>query len=63
MQFTGDLLALDVLQRNHPFGELLLVRDGIAQRPGQVIQFLADRGDFCRAGRRDAGVVAARLDA
>ena len=52
MQFPGDLLALDILQRDDALGQTPLVVDGISQRGREVIQFVANNDKLRRAIRR-----------
>ena len=62
MQLARDFLALDVLQRDNALGQTPLVVDRIAQRGGKVIQLVANGGEFRRAIRLHARVVAAGFD-
>ena len=62
MQFARDLLALDVLQRHHPLGQTPLVVHRVSQRRREMVQLVADRGEFGRTVRLHPRVVAPGFD-
>jgi hypothetical protein len=62
MQLARNFLAFDILQRDDALGQTPLVVNRIAQSGRKVIQLVADRGEFRRAIRFHARVVATGLD-
>ena len=62
MQLARNFLAFDILQRDDALSQTPLVVNRIAQGGGKVIQLVANGGEFWRAIRSHARIVAAGFD-
>jgi len=62
VQFPGDLLALDILQRDDALGQTPLVVDGASKCHRKMVQLGTDGRQFRRPVRCHAGIVAAGFD-